>query len=465
MDYYPGMHQTTRNVPPEDPQYTNAKDMSEDRLNFWNNAMDNPDSFMNGVRQRQTDFDYTTIFGSDTSAEGRARELGKMITECVPCFERLLDPGALLPDADLLEVHGLNIKIRTDILDKIKALFRDPGAYIDICQLLKLLSHLCPQDLLAILALLTQFLAKLNLDVKFNVDFIIQLVGPILSPFLDALSQWLDKWIQMILAPIICVVDHINETILTAQTMEIPLSQVTGNVELDIGIAAPAHQNSAGEFGGGYDAGIGNRNQGVYDPAFDEPYAGAWGSWQWEQFNTPEEQKYNPTVPRVPDEEVQLAREEIGDAWGQDFSELEREERIRRFEELKAQQQQKKNNVPPPMSRERSDGTRWSKDDIPNSEKHVEGGEWEAGYYPPEQQRRPAEAVQYLDASPLINSIVQLRNILQAGVQYVQDWFTYVTQMIYDLSPLPGTLCWCMGLLAMGTVQHTRRTEVQPNSA
>ena len=138
-------------------------------------------------------------------------------------------------------------------------------------------------------------------------------------------------------------------------------------------------------------------------------------------------------MPRVPDEEVQLAREEIGDAWGQDFSELEREERIRRFEELKAQQQQKKNNVPPPMSRERSDGTRWSKDDIPNSEKHVEGGEWEAGYYPPEQQRRPAEAVQYLDASPLINSIVQLRNILQAGVQYVQDWFTYVTQMIYDL--------------------------------
>jgi hypothetical protein len=446
MNYYPGMHQTTNNVPPMDPQYTNAADMSEDRLNFWNSTMDNPDSFMNGVRQRQADFDYTTIFGSDASAEDRAREVGKMITECVPCFDRLLDPGALLPDADLLEIHGLNIQIRTDILDKIRSLFNDPGSYIDICQLLKLLSHLCPQDLLAILALLTQVLAKLNLDVQFNIDFIIQLVGPILSPFLDALSQWLDKWIQMILAPIICVVDHINEVILTAQTLEIPFSEVTGNVELDLGVAAPGHNNSSGTIGGGSGAS-------TPGPEGEDGAAGAWGSWKWEQFNTPEAEKYNPSVPRVPSEEVQLAKEEIADSWGKDYSDLEREERLRRFEELKAQQQQKTRQVPPPMRRERNDGTRWSKDEIPNSEKYVQGGSWEAGYYPPEQQRRPAKAVTYFDASPLINSIVQLRNILQSGVQYVQDWFTYITQMIYDLL---GTEVGWMATKADNTMLKSR---------
>jgi hypothetical protein len=433
MNYYPGMHQTTGGVPGEDPQYTEAKQMADDRLGFWNTSMDNPDAFMNGIRQRQQDFDYTRIFGSDVSAKDRAKELGKMLTECVPCFDRLLDPGSLLPDGDLLEIHGLNIKIRTDILDKIKTLFRDPGAYIDICDLLKMLSHLCPQDLLAILALLTQFLAKLNLDVKFNIDFIIQLVGPILSPFLDALGQWLDKWIQMILAPILCVVDHINETLLIAQTMEIPLSDVSADVSLDLGIAAPTHQNSDGSFSGGYASGIGNKNKGVFNPEFDKPFGAAWGSWQWDQFNTPDREKYNPTRPRVPREEVQMAKEEISEAWSPSFSEIEREEQTARWRELKADEEKRRRVVPPPEELENRDGTRWSKDDIPNSEKHQAGGSWEAGYQPPENQRRPAEAIKYLDVSPLVNSIVQLRNILQAGVQYVNDWFTYVTQMIYDL--------------------------------
>jgi len=433
MNYYPGMHQTNANIPATDPQYTNAKEMADDRLNFWNNAMDNPDAFMNGVRQRQRDFDYTKIFGPDSSAKERGRELGKMLTECIPCFDRLLDPGSLLPNGDLLEIHALNIKIRTDILDKIRNLFKDPGAYIDICELLKLFSHLCPQDLLAILAMLTQYLAKLNLDVKFNIDFIIQLVGPILSPFLDALSQWLDKWIQMILAPIICVVDHINETILIARSAQIPFSDISSNVDLDIGVAGPAHRNTAGEFGGGFDTGIGNKNKGVFDKDNTDPHGSAWGDWQWEQFNTPEEQKYNPEIPRVPKEEIQMSGEEISEAWSPSFSEAEREERNAQWQELKQREEQKRRKVPAPLQRSKADGTRWSKDDIPNSEKHIAGGEWEAGYHPPEQQDRPAETATYLDVSPLINSIVQMRNILQAGIQYVRDWFTYVTQMIYDL--------------------------------
>jgi hypothetical protein len=215
--------------------------------------------------------------------------------------------------------------------------------------------------------------------------------------------------------------------------MEIPLSQVTGNIELDLGIAAPMHQNSDGTFGGGYNTGIGNKNKGVSDPDFDEPYGSAWGSWQWEQFNTPDEEKYNPTVPRVPTEEVQLAKEEIAEAWSPNFSEIEREERLKRWEELKSRQKEKELFVPKPERMPAGDGTRWSKDDIPNSEKYQTGGEWEVGYHPPERQRKPVEAIEYLDASPIINSIVQLRNILQAAIQYVQDWFEYVTQMIYDL--------------------------------
>jgi hypothetical protein len=428
MNYYPGMHQTSDAVSGGDPFYTNAADMADNRLNYWNNALDSPGSFMDGLRHNQSDFDYAAIFGSDASAQKRAEEVGKMLIACVPCFDRLLDGMELLPDGDLLEIHALNIKIRTDLLNKIRGMFKDPGSFIDICELLKMLAHLCPQDLLAIVALLTQYLAKLNLDFRFNLDFIIQLVGPILSPFLDALSAWLDKWIQLILAPIICVVDHINETILLAQSMQIPFSDVSANISMDLGVAAPAHENAAGAFGFGGNTGVGDASGTNLDP-----HASAWTGWQWEEFNTPDKEKYNPTVPTPPSEETEMAREEIVEAWSPSFSETEREERNARWEELKAREKAKRTYVPPPEKPYRADGTRWSKDDIPNSEKYVEGGSWEGGYNPPENQTSVAQGTAYLDTSPLVNSIVQMRNILQGGIQYVKDWFTYITQMIYDL--------------------------------
>jgi len=368
-----------------------------------------------------------------------------MITECIPCFDRLLDGMQLLPDGDLLEIHALNIKIRQDLLDKLKELFKDPGAMINICDLLKLLSHMCPQDLLAMLALLTQYLAKLNLDFRFNLDFIIQLVGPILSPFLDALSQWLDKWIQLILGPLICVVDHINETLLLAQSMQIPFSEVTSNIGMDLGVAAPGHKNAAGTYGFGGNTGVGDADREVADPSVANPHASAWTGWQWEEFNTPEEQKYNPTVPVPPSEETELAAAEARSAWSEgkgplymtntdeQVSEVGKAERQARFEELQAREREKRRKVPPPDKLENHDGTRWSKDDIPNSEKHVTGGGWEGGYNPPEKQPKPQEGTKYFVTTPLVDSIIQLRNILQGGIQYIKDWFTYITQMIYDL--------------------------------
>ena len=73
LDYYPGMHQSSA-PPKQDPAYTNAAKMADNRQNFWNNSMSSPDSFMNGLRSRKKDFDYTKIFGSDTSAKTKAQK-------------------------------------------------------------------------------------------------------------------------------------------------------------------------------------------------------------------------------------------------------------------------------------------------------------------------------------------------------------------------------------------------------
>lgn len=436
MDYYPGMHQTS-SVPTTDPFYTNAKEQSNERLNFWDNAMDNPDAFMNGLRSREQDFDYTKIFGTDSSAKTKAENIGKVLTDCIPCFGRLLDADALIPDGDILEVHMLNIKARTDSIDKLKKFLKDPGMNMDICEILNLLSSLCPPDLLAMLALLTQFLAKLNLDIKFNLDFIMNLVGAILSPFLNALSQWLDKWIQMILGPMICVVDHVNEVIITAQQAKIPFSEGSIDISADLGVAAPAHKNASLKTGDGI-----------------TPTRGAWSNAEFEAFNTPDSQKYNPQRPDWPDAERELASEEMAEEWNPSMSQVEREATNAKWANLKEKERVKREKIPPPLkSSNPRDGTRWSKDSIPNSEKYETGYSKGDEYYPPEKQDKVKDSEKYWDASPLVNSIVQIRNILQGAIQYVNDWFTYITQMIYDLL---GTDIGWMEKKTGSTVQKSR---------
>jgi hypothetical protein len=415
MNYYPGMHQSSA-VPKEDPAYTEASQLSQNRLNFWNNSMDNPDSFMSALRDNQQDFDYREIFGSDTSAKTKAEQVGKLLTECIPCFDRLLDLDGLIPDGDLLEVHALNIKMQSDILDQIKGLFKNPGMYLDICELLNLLSGLCPQDLFAMLILLTNYLAKLNLDVKFNIDFIINLIGAILSPFLDALSQWLDKLIQMLIAPMLCVVDKINEVIITAQNAKIPLSEGSVSVDGDLGVAFTPQQNFSSEI----DAGLNSDN--------------LWANGEMERFSTPDSQKYNPQKPEWPEEENALAVDEMKESVNPSLSTAERQQRNEQWANLRQRDREKRTKVPPPLKRGNSrDGTKWSKDDIPQSEKWNK--EFSVGNKnnPPEKQTYPQEADKYFDPAPLIGSVVQVRNITQGAIRYVQDWFDYAIQMMYDL--------------------------------
>jgi len=438
FNYYPGMHQTN-GQPSEDPLITHARQGAQSNINFWNNAMDNPNSFMSGLQTRQGDFDYGKIFGSESTGEERAKEIGKYLTTCLPCFGALQDLNFMLPDGDLLEIHGLNFSIRTDILEKLMALFKDPGYMFDICNLLKMLSGMCLKDLLAMLAVLTQYLARLNLEINFNLDFVLQLIGPILSPFLDAIAQWLDKWIQLLIDPLICVLDHINETILTIQNFKAPFSSIGANIGLDTGIAAPFHQNASGKFNLGGEAGYGNPDYYLFEKG-SGPFAGGWGGAELERFSTPDAEKYNPEVPEYPVEETMMAGEQIGEAFekgnrviNSNDKEKREEDRQKRWKELREEEKAKRAQVPAPLRPTNNDGTRWSKDDIPNSEKNSVERNFDGRWNPPEKQTRTRPASEYAISSPLIPAMLNFRNILQGAIQYMKDWFNYLTQMIHDL--------------------------------
>jgi hypothetical protein len=432
MNYYPGIHNSTGTSSETNPFVKNAEQMAESRLNKWDNAMDSPDSFMGALRSNvpvdengNQAFNYDKIFGTEGSAKDRAVEMGKMLTECVPCFDRLLDLDGLVPDGDLLEVHGLNVKLRLDFLDKIMELFKSPGSLVDICQLLKLLSGLCPTDLIALLALLTQYLAKINLDFKFNLDFILNLIGPILSPFLNALSQWLDKWVQLILAPVLCITDHINEVIYLLNVTKIASQSAHFdlNGESNINVLGITGLSGAGST---IDAGFSTQGD-------------TWTESEAFRFDTVADKNYEEYRPELPNEEMDASWEEALSGWGKmtPTERTEAEERKKQFDELRKEREERSRNLQElPGYRQEliSDGSRWSEDGTPLSEK-TKIGSFSKGMenHPPEKQAFPSEATKYFDPSPMVSSIVQLRDIVQSAVRYVQDWFNYAVQMIYDL--------------------------------
>jgi hypothetical protein len=459
MAYYPGMHSAgaggTGPGPNEDPFQTNAQKLGDKNLNYWNEAMSSPEDFMTGLQGAQADLDYTEMFKGDS--KNVTKNIASAITECIPCFDRILDGAQLLPDGDLLEIHALNIKMRTDLLDKLKGLFNNPGFNVDICQLLEYFTHLCPSDILAIIALLSQYLAKLNLDFSFNLNLIIELIGPILSPFLDGLTQWLDKWVQLILGPLICVVDHINMTIYTAQQFKLPLSEAQVNTEANLGAALPFQFNASSQdetnlgLGARYDA----FDRNGYDPETGEPLINDGRSYNSffetksknKAFETPDVERYNPEVPNVPIEEVELALAEIKYSSTKNteanslnaYDQLSAEERQSMWHKIKTEYWEDENVDRPPPLRDvdNRDGTRWSPDDQPQSEKDFYASKnvsYNTSAYPPEKQAKPKDATDYyIDAGVIVDPIIQMRNIMVAGIRYMQDWFTWATQLIYDL--------------------------------
>jgi len=419
LDQYPGLHQSAKGASEEDPFYTAGQRKAENNLRGWENSMTSPGAFMGGLRSRQQDFDYAKIFGSQGSATDRAKELGKMHTECIPCFKRLLDINNLLPNGDIIEMHLMNVNIRLDFLKDLKDMFSGPGMYLDICELLKLLAGLCPSDLFALSVMLSQFLAKLNLEIKFNLDFIISLVGSMLSPFLDALSQWLDKWMQLIIEPMICVVDHINETIFLAQNAKIPFSQSKGGLDVDLNIANIGHNNATLESSAGYDF------------KEDEAWAGTIG----ESFDTPDNEKYNTPVP-TKREEYRASRIELDELREPYFIDKERrEEQTQKVHDKNAARRRREREEAYRAAKNRNpNGSRWSKDDIPPSEKTVNDDYMfrkDVAY--PERQKPPKSAQRYWTPDALVSGVVQIRNIAQTSISYINDWFTYISQMIYDL--------------------------------
>jgi hypothetical protein len=107
--------------------------------------------------------------------------------------------------------------LKSDILERLKFLrqlaeqLTDLSVYGDLCDLMKLLSFMCIPDLQRIIALL---MALLILQVP-NLDGIIamlqSLISPVFAPVLMGLTGLLDQFNVLVVSPIDCVIDAIEE--------------------------------------------------------------------------------------------------------------------------------------------------------------------------------------------------------------------------------------------------------------
>lgn len=147
--------------------------------------------------------DFTKIFDSD----------------CIPCGARISFKGDLDFKAGLEgfgeQILALIERQLRNCLEQIRQLidtFKNLDRYVDLCSFLKFMSDfVCVPDLQAMLSALMAFMGRFNFQVNGIFDLIIQLVGPLLQPFLSNVVQLLQKYLLMVVKPIDCIIDKMQE--------------------------------------------------------------------------------------------------------------------------------------------------------------------------------------------------------------------------------------------------------------
>lgn len=135
-------------------------------------------------------------------------------SECIPCGFRINF------------TEELNIKFAVDSFwDRLEAMlaqminqiqqlinmFKNLDKYIDLCAFLKFLKDfVCIPDLQKILGLLAAFMMKLALQLDLSFDLVLSLIAPLFMPFFSGLVEQLNKYLLMIIRPINCIIDSIQ---------------------------------------------------------------------------------------------------------------------------------------------------------------------------------------------------------------------------------------------------------------
>lgn len=147
-----------------------------------------------------------TTFGVDPNSK-----IGSILKECIPCGRRSLS-------LDDIEFSNPFAQTLEDLKNKYAQLLRMLNALTigdqfeeDLCDLLRLWNAQCIPDLFGIISLLGILYAKYT-DAAFASwrNFLNSLIGPFLTPIIGPLVHNLERYIDMIVDPLVCVVEALE---------------------------------------------------------------------------------------------------------------------------------------------------------------------------------------------------------------------------------------------------------------
>ncbi len=190
------------------------------------NQMDDSDAvlpfssnFMNATDATEDDEPYFTKLKGNWFPEGE--EVNAFFdSSCIPCGFRLDSVGQLI--SANFEAFGKSIleHWKTWLLAYLRQLqqllnFFDMGSqYIDYCALIEFFTNfMCVPDLQRMLSALMALMSKVSFEFGGLLDLILGLIAPLLQPFLSGMVDILTKYIMMIIKPIECIINSIQQMI------------------------------------------------------------------------------------------------------------------------------------------------------------------------------------------------------------------------------------------------------------
>ncbi|MDD3412450.1 MAG: hypothetical protein PHY47_00455 [Lachnospiraceae bacterium] len=174
------------------------------------------DTIIPGVQITDGGFDNGATLETQAELADRAvgifgKRAGQIVKECIPCGIRKFSLGDL-------EVSNPFANTMEDLKNKLKELSRlleglllSNAAEMDLCDLLSLLEAQCLPDLFAMLSMLGILQMKYAGNMNFNIEGALNsIIAPFLAPVIGPLVTNLEKYIDLIVDPLICVVEALE---------------------------------------------------------------------------------------------------------------------------------------------------------------------------------------------------------------------------------------------------------------
>lgn len=219
--YERGAHST----PTETAVFVTMSRILENNRGFASNAAETLGSYLRQPAQPNTDtsngittntqnsFQGLVVENTDISTLGESfgKSLMDWMKDCIPCQARLIALLELHPNIDLLGALEADLKAKLAMLMDLANVFNNIDIYGDFCSLLGLLNFMCIPDLQKLIALFSSLLANQALELDGFIGLLQGLIAPLFSPILMSITSLLDQFAAIILSPLQCIIDSINE--------------------------------------------------------------------------------------------------------------------------------------------------------------------------------------------------------------------------------------------------------------